>query len=235
MVKFIFLIGVEGAGHHLMREVLFDFTSAPFVADQDKWHFWCINIWNAHNNQDALIRDTKSLKHCLRFPPNISHAFESASFPFDNPRDTLRRPDIVTLTDTLLERDVEPRYIVLYRNPIAATLSSVRRGFSDSIPLQARIVEDNLNHIQMQLSQYDNCYRSIVFEDLVSNPDEYIVPLADWIGVNTSYIGDIGSKIKPTNKPPEDQGGIKQILTQHKIDNWDKWIQTFSIKDQHVQ
>ena len=188
----LFLIGVEGAGHHLTRAFLKYFFQKERVTSIDKAFPFLLYRWDAvqdylkKQNLNLNTREENSLaiSRVLKNYSQSNYMFSSASFPYGLKRDALRRPDIIDMVE-LMEPYFELRPMIIYRDPISCAYSAVRREFNDNALHQARIVEDNLIFIRQQIETSGLDYRSISYESFISNLDIYSKIFEEWWGVDS--------------------------------------------------
>ncbi len=231
-MKFIFLIGVEGSGHHMITAILKEAIESTSFCDYQLFHQILTERWNSTDNSNKIIITNKLKSLFIDYEnQGFTHIFESASFPFDQPRDGLRRPDIIELTEILesLKDIIDYRYLVLYRNPISATNSALRREFTDNILLQSKIIEDNLNHIMNQLKCISyNKYKILNFENFLFNPNSYSNKLAHWLGLNeNTIINGLNNIRKPTQKeeiPANISEFLHEFFSIKRIKNWEEFF-----------
>ena len=235
-MKLIFTVGVEGTGHHMVRAIFKNFLKQPDVVDEGEWHTLLTDyVWDTERAFQNFEKESKR----KRMPPDLKanvrssfsrlkddgfgYAFESASFPFWKKRDALRRPDLIHLYETLGE-EVEYKFIVLYRDPVSAAYSGVRR-FTKNFFLQARIVEDNFLSIMNQCKQLpETDFRILHYEQVISRPQEAADALANWCGVDVACVADAATKVKsPT---PRQVGGdaaleyLESFFTSRRVAQW---------------
>ena len=142
-MNFLFLIGVEGSGHHMLMDVLRNFLSLPGVknpADSSP-HQLLIDHWDPDvKDPPAGLRmknrlfGRKPLKDKIEAvfkedqKNGTTHYFEPASFPFGQPRNALRRPDLVEFFDWFGHQlNIKP--LVMYRDPVSVVLQRPPTGF----------------------------------------------------------------------------------------------------------
>ncbi len=188
----LFLIGVEGAGHHLTRDFLKYFFKKERVTSIDKAFPFLFHRWDTL--QDYMKKPSTNLNIREEYDSAISrtmknysqsnYMYSSASFPFGLKRDTLRRPDIIDMVE-LMESYFELRPMLIYRDPISCAYSAVRRKFNDNVLHQAKIVEDNLIFIKQQIEASGLDYRSVSYESFISSPDIYSKMFEEWWGVDS--------------------------------------------------
>lgn len=243
-MKFLFLIGIEGSGHHMFHSILQSHEERKGFVSMGLWRPPLVHQWNTapkkgiKDKLSDLVKPkspekTNSLKEELTHifeqykQEEATHFFESVSFPFENPRNTLRRPDIIELTDIFKDL-MEYRFLVLYRNPISATYSGLRRGFTDNVRLQAKIVEDNLIYIASQMSTIDkDLYKVIDFDEFLANSTAYVKPLASWWNLDEELlINGLQNIYKPTQAeeiPVETKSILDEFFTEARISQWKKF------------
>ena len=232
---FLFLVGVEGTGHRMIRSLLADQLNEPSVVDEGAWHDLLIARWNQlsavrSENSSLPKRDSELLRRELSRAfgeyrrHNITHLFDSSSFPYGQPRDAQRRPDILDFEE-LVAGFVTPKHLVLYRDPVSATYSAVRRGFTKDLHLQARIVECNLLYIAQQFQQLQaNTYRVVHFEEFLKNPAHHVDRLADWWNLDRAVLerglSNLRKPCELSQIPAPDRDCLTDFFTTARIDQW---------------
>ncbi|MCW6036488.1 hypothetical protein K4A83_09440 [Spirulina subsalsa FACHB-351] len=238
-LKFHFVVGVEGTGHHMIRAVLSNHINQSDSVFEGKWHKILAEHWDCElrlKNDKKLFGLSKNtnLKKALRSAfeeykqQNVIHLFENSSFPYEQPRATLRRPDIIEFSALMedIQDCVEVQYLILYRNPISATYSAIRRKFTDNIYLQAKIAESNFIYIERQFSTIpkDN-YRVIHFEEFLDQPEEHLRKLADWWRLDYKTVAPGLLKLrKPSGLskvPEEDKEFLESFFNSQRIAQWE--------------
>lgn len=145
-MNYLFVAGVEGCGHHMVEALCSKALREPYVEKDGDWYNILLARWSMNPHD---VHDEDAMKKAIP-GGKITHLYSQTSFPFDNPRDPLRRPDLM---DMIRLMKVPTKILVLVRDPVLCTYSAIRRGFTDNLMLQARIVEDNLIYLLSQLSQ----------------------------------------------------------------------------------
>ncbi len=250
-MQFLFLIGTEGSGHHMFHAILEHHEKLKNFVSRGMWRQPLVQQWNTapkkgiKDKLSDLVKPkipekTSLLKEALTriFQQyervGVTQFFESVSFPFENPRNTLRRPDIIELTETI--KDIlEYKLLVLYRNPISATYSGIRRGFTDSVRLQAKIVEDNLIYIASQMSTIDtNLYKVIDFDEFLANPNSYVKPLSAWWNLEEELLAKGLQNIHRPTQIEEIPADTKKMLdtffTESRISQWKRFYASNKLK-----
>ena len=138
-------------------------------------------------------------------------AFSSASFPYSQPRDAYRRPNISHMVKNT-PNDVSLKILALYRDPRFAVYSGFRRKVTNDILLQCKIVDINLKYIREELDKLDpKMYRIIRFEKFIENPHQYTEMLISFISVSKESLERGYEKIKTPNFSLHDQ---KEVLNK---------------------
>lgn len=110
-----------------------------------------------------------------------------------------KAPGISDVPDRIYQFNPSARFIYIVRDPIERTIShywhEVRRGneFGDMLTgVRQNPIYRDVSHYAMQLKLYINKFGqqqifSLVFEDLIKNPQEVLFKVFDWLGVNPSF------------------------------------------------
>lgn len=115
------------------------------------------------------------------------------------------------------------RVIVIYRNPVDATLSAVRRFRDDSEArfknhaFQARMVTESLATINNALPSLPcGKYMVMRYEDFAKNPRQFTGPLARILGVPKSHLSNAFKTIykKPPHRDSPEVAEQRQQLTE---------------------
>lgn len=231
----LFLIGVEGSGHHLTRAFLTHFFQKEEVVLLDKVFPFLFYRWDAL--QDNLQKESPKLTTreeyssaiatVMKNSPQLNFMYSSASFPYGLKRDTLRRPDIIDVIE-LMEPYFEFRLMLIYRDPISCAYSAVRRKFNDNALHQARIVEDNLIFIKQQIEASGLDYRSVSYENFISKPDSYSKMFEQWWDINSVSFQKGKQQIrKPTSKkeiPSDTLKLLEEFFSPLRRQQWESFL-----------
>lgn len=213
---FVFVAAVEGSGHHALKSVWKGLQKAGqnihlIVYDQVFHSFGIENLAAYHYSS---IRQDIYLEH-------MSSVFEQAkqngsividaqnSYPMGKGAGPLAHPDLLMLNslDGIL---FDLRVIVMYRNPVDAALSAVRR-FQNSneylyknIEFQARMMVESYATINNALPQL-GCgkYMVVDYEKLLANPMEFIKPFSHLLGVPNYALKSAFSTVVQREKNPD--------------------------------
>ncbi len=210
-MNLLFVAGVEGAGHHMLREVFSDFLSQPTVVDKGDYYPLLLQRWDTLDERLPRTAVVNELQRIVKTyaAAGVQFLFEDTSFPFNLPRNPLRRPDLCDLMD-LVGSWLNVRVLVLYRNPISTVYSTLRRGFSSNPALECRITENSHLYLAAQLQQLDPAiYRTVIFEEFIERPEVFLAALGDWAGIAPERLTAGASRIRPST-------GLKQIPARTK-------------------
>ena len=206
--KFLFLIGVEGSGHHAVHSLLKDYYTEPHVSfQQSPWHNSLIKSWKALDNfmkQSHVFNWRKEwhhdqyLRHLNAALTEVHYAsrknsktifIETCSFPFDNPRSVTRSPDLYSFYETF-KSDYDIRFIKIDRDLKNAIKSTMNRNFTNLESLQSRILTWNSSYISHFYKNVDAPKISFDLEKIHSDPHTFISDLElfidDKININLS-------------------------------------------------
>jgi len=104
------------------------------------------------------------------------------SFPYDNPRNALRRPDFPELAR--LPGDI--KYLWLERNPVDCVMSALCRGFATNWYEQCRIVEDNLIYIEKYSKLMPMAHTfTVMYEWFIEQPKKACERLSQFLEMPT--------------------------------------------------
>jgi len=236
----LFLVGVEGSGHHLTRAFLKSFFIKERVAWFDKAMPFMFYRWDAlqegmNKQSPSLVSKSDYLNaigNVVKNNPEMNFMYLSASFPYGLRRDTLRRPDILDMVE-LLAPYFEIRPMVIYRDPVSCAYSAVRRGFNKNALHQARIVEDNLLFIKQQIETSNMDYQSVSYERFITDPDVYQTVFQEWWDVDVDSFEQGKKEIRqPTqkkSKPKEIINVLEEFFTPLRVKQWDSFLQAKDI------
>ncbi len=229
-MKFIFVIGVEGAGHDMIRALLQPVLTQPDFVLCGKWRNVLVNHWDSRAryqkefsflsnlNRATVKEDFQAIIRKYR-DEGKTHLMEDMSFPYHQPRNAMRRPDIIDFVD-MLHGLAELKILMLYRNPITATYSGLRRGFTNNVYEQARIIEDNLVYINQSLSVCDpNIYKTLVFEDFLKAPENYLHGLSEWLGLEQEVLFKGIQNLREPHAPAAIPEKISTVLSDFFSEN----------------
>ena len=218
MKTVLFLVGVEGAGHHL-------FLSACNYQEGPQAHGLFLKAFNTLSTPERIKSSRERLKEFLCKQPRSFRHIERASFPYNRPFNPLMRYDILEF-QKLLESVPGLRYgfVVIIRDMVDSTLSSWRRfdsnsnsprispekeGRKISIYEAAKAQESNTLYIQSQIKLVDESKRIILsYEDMILNPEVITYKVNDALGVDDFRVD--ASKVRAPR--PKDRSSSREFL-----------------------
>lgn len=202
-VQFIFIVGVEGCGHHGLFPVIETALKSSNQAKGRKAQVFTrwppirqlFNaLWHSETltpQQRQIIRSqiAELMQHGVELAHNTgSRQFvvEDNSFPSHMNRDPARQWDIVEMVD-LLSPYADIKILALYRDPIATTFSHAE--WDGGMKNHARLVATFLEYLNKKLLQLEPAIvKSLRYEDLVDNHDQLAMPLSDYLGLDVESI-----------------------------------------------
>lgn len=204
-MKFIFIIGTEGSGHGMIRSLFKNYLNLYNVIDQGAWHAPLVALSDCCNEShyksiyNMLQETLKEYKRNTHFADNTT-LFESASFPFGQPRNAFRHPNISLLLNTLISIGITPKCLVLYRDPVDCVSSAVRRKFTDDVLKQAKIVKHNLSYIKSELNNdyFSSYYKCVDYDLFLDTPEDHIYGIKEWLEISQAI--SVSDLKKPTSK-----------------------------------
>lgn len=203
MGKLIFIIGGEGSGHHMFREILEPISTA--IGNLNQWEmadnalnlrYWENLITYENYERNAKAADaTSSSKFNIgvctcSIPYGLRGTWDSVG---TNKRDCLRRPDLVGLYEAYQHTPLDIKFLVMERDPIEMTLSAVRRGFAghngSNALEQAKWVEDSIIYIESQLKVLpQEIYFKFRYDNFVSHPEEESGRVAKFLDLSPALL-----------------------------------------------
>eukprot|EP00038_Savillea_parva_P029640 m.72421 g.72421 ORF g.72421 m.72421 type:complete len:867 (+) comp8782_c1_seq1:216-2816(+) len=232
---FVFICGVEGAGHHAMEAVLGDLSKKVdlvYTGYTPGLHSFAKhpNVSRAYQYPNISLANYEATvkRHLagskLKGRPLI---FDSRdSYPEGFGCGSLAHPDLVYLAQ--LDGIVfDLRVLVVVRDPVAAVLSSVRRfnvkEFTyKNYQFQARAVQEGLTMINNGLAAVP-CGKAYVlpYDDMLQDPAPYASPLGRLFSVDPSDLE--ASMTRQLKAPkPKPMAGDRAEMKQHLQDFFDE-------------
>ena len=214
--QFVFVAGVEGSGHHALKDVWWALedsgTKLKLVVYDQLFH--SLGIENHASFHYSSIRKESYIS---AMKPLFEDAARDGAFvvdaqnsyPMGKGAGVLAHPDLVMMEelDGIL---YDFKVIVLYRDPVNATLSAVRRFQNDEEYLyknhgfQARMVSENLATINNALPLMP-CGKTLAirYEDLTTHPEKLVGPMSNLLGVSKGVINKAFAKLHPHQGSPD--------------------------------
>ena len=229
MKKLIWCIGPEGMGHHMSQSIFEDVWKGK--GKFDSLFPEIIMYWNntITDNIDIYLND---LIVKINNSPYDTFIFTPSS-PYDNPRDSIRRPDILQFYNTF-KKILDIRILHLYRDPIEATYSLFRRGWCETkdprirnkILYQAKITEDNLLYNKAHLEYLGpNKWKTLYYKEVVEHPSLFETSLSNFTGIDLNAIKKgLGRITIPLNKndiPKKELTILERFFSTPRISMWE--------------
>lgn len=210
--KLLWLVGIEGSGHHLVRDLLHDFLVSPQVVDKGGYYPLWVQRWDDQQKplpQPAVRELNKAILEDYQ-ARQCTHVYEDTSFPFggvgpdlskyvssETYRGPGRHPRINDLLE-LLDELVDFRILVLYRSPLATVRSTLRRGFSNDLEFECQLAKSIHSYLSQELRRLPaGLYRTCHYVDWLANPEALAQSLADWWEIEPGLIDKGLSRIRP--------------------------------------
>lgn len=237
--KLLWLVGIEGSGHHLLRDLLREFLIRPQVVDKGSYYPLWIQRWDdqqkplpqpAVRGLNEAILDDYQARQC-------THFYEDTSFPFggvgsqfskyvstEDHRGPGRHPRINDLLE-LLDGLVDLRILVLYRSPLATVRSTLRRGFSNDLEFECALAKSIHSYLSQELRRLPaRLYRTCHYVDWLAYPEELAQPLADWWEIEPELIVNGVSRIRPPSSDdplsPEQGAFLAEYFSKDCLAQW---------------
>ena len=202
-LKFYFVAGVEGVGHHGLNPVLkkslevsqqIQETGGCVITNKKRLKrvfnaIWChehpswltINWANWYVRHFLYKEQQKALKN-----NQVRIIIEDNSFPAGGYRNFSRQWDLQEMIN-IVSPYAEINFIALYRDPIASTYS--RQNMDGGLLNHAPIVKNSLKYVNSQLSSLSPEKLLVVhYEDMVNRKDEFATVVADYLGIRESDV-----------------------------------------------
>jgi hypothetical protein len=229
ILKFFWIIGIEGSGHHMVREVLGKLLSRSEVIDKGPHYPIFLQRWDSEQVPlpRQAVRNTLEMIFRAYISEGVTTIYEDTSFPFGGVgaayqefssvgtfRGPLRSPDILDLLAILDDR-IDLRILVLYRSPVLTVASALRRGFSAKPQFECRLAEAVHLQITYQLACLPtSCYRTLRFEDFVQNPEHYTDALATWFDISAEDVRSGIPAIRKSGTVQDIPDGTRRVIEE---------------------
>jgi hypothetical protein len=225
--QFVFVAGVEGSGHHALKDVWWQLEASgvkvKLVVYDQLFHSFGIE-----NHASFHYSSIRRSAHMKAMRPLFEQAAKDGAFvidaqnsyPMGKGAGSLAHPDLLMMQelDGVL---FDLKVIILYRDPANATLSAVRR-FQDkeeylfkNYQFQARMVSENLATLNNAIPMLP-CSRTIAirYEDLTQHPDLLSEPMAKLLGVDITVLKTAFGKLHPHQAKPDspDKAAKRKML-----------------------
>jgi len=248
-IKFIYVIGVEGCGHHGFYPMLTTSIAAYEKARCEK-HLAppMLGRWGALRRLfnklwydatplapterrrvllelDLLMKRVASLADASPAPAYI---VEDNSFPSSVYRSTSRQWDLLELRE-IMAPYVATYFIALYRNPSAATFSHPE--FDGDLRGHARVIAEFLEYLNGKLELLGReCYRVVHYEDLMRRDQAMVATLSDYLDVPPVYFQAGFDQLRASKKdwriqlPSEDREWLINFFDDQRLSRWPNFL-----------
>lgn len=228
--KILCCIGPEGMGHHMCTDI---FESEWKNVGKFDHIFTGLNhYWNNSFIDNLDFSLNYIIMKAMNHP--ATYFVYTPSSPYDNPRDSLRRPDLLEFYRKF-SNAFDLIILNLYRNPVNATYSLVRRGWfqtndprvKNQMLSQAKIVEDNLLFHRAHLSLIgEENWKTLCYEDIVEDPFSFAGSLAEFTSVPEDRVINGLKKVKKSGVqiPESDMKLLKRFFTAERLSLWEDFF-----------
>ena len=178
----VFLIGLEGTGHHL-------FADSCNFKETRLLHRLLLEYFDTSTNIDVKSKIKNRIYDFTKHNTGKVH-IDRASFPFGRPTNPLKCYDILEFYELFNSMPhVSLFFIVLIRDIVRSTLSSHNRfDKSKSIILSARQQENCLIYINSQIQLIpERVYVIVDFNDIVNNISDFEKVLLKKSGMTITF------------------------------------------------
>ena len=236
-IKFIYIIGVEGCGHHGLSPIVENLIRSSLNESADFYSWEKLRkafnwIWLNKNPVvnilgRFLVKYTLLVLKLYASRPKGSdtvYILENNSFPSGEIRTVAQGWNLFQLYE-LVRHHAEVCLIVLNREPIAATFShkELDRGFRE----HAEVIAKHLDYLAetMQVIGVDN-FRSISYEELSSCRDQAVEGIVNYLGLQNADARSAYKDYKPSRKnwrnslEIEDAQWAESFFDEERSKNW---------------
>ncbi len=234
-LKYIFVSGVEGCGHHGLNPVLvraLQESGADVVHNKRRlkrlfnW-LWChrhplgLTRSVVRNLAERFFRHQRAL---AERSGRVRWIIEDNSFPAGTYRDMSHQWDLAEMRE-IVGPHADIYLLALYRHPIASTFSHPQ--FDGGMLAHAELLKRALHYVQGQLEQVDpNQLLVVRYEDLVQRPQRLAKALATHLGIEPAHVTTGFKELRPSKKdwrrdmPAEQQTTLEQIFNERTATGW---------------
>jgi hypothetical protein len=240
-LRFTYIIGVEGCGHHgLCPLVHTPSTHSREVRELngEVYSRWpplrevFSALWYTQHQTTAQRLAAReqikglmvALKERAKQIDSTIFVIEDNSFPSADKRSILLQWDIVEMTE-LVRPFAEITYLVLYRDPIAMTFSHPE--FDGGSFNHARVTATFLQYLNSKLQKLpSDLYTVINYEDMIERKESMITPMSRFLRLSEDAIRLGFAHIKKSNKdwrtqtPQEYQKWMIDFFSKERCDLW---------------
>ena len=215
MLKFVFVVGVEGCGHHGLIPVISSALKHSHNKDNnvvacyhDKrflkylfdWYFYAKPLKFTRPLVKIIINCFFRIARHKSYKNNqIRFIIEDNSFPSGNNRDPNKQWNIIEMMKVIRPCVDEIYLIGLYRDPIAATFS--HPNWDGGMIPHAKVLKNCLTYINDQLEQLKDLPQVFIhYEDLIYGQDKLGPLLANFLCIDETDMIEGFNKIRQSKK-----------------------------------
>jgi hypothetical protein len=219
LLTYVFIAGIEGSGHHAFLNLLSSSPTTPNytspilnLTETSKFNSASRDFWvNTDPRKYTMLREnmlstlstinnkvmTEGKPKFIVGPVNVEN--EPLSFPFGPLRDAVTRPTLRDVREVCMKGKVRLITLVLYRDPFNAVFSRIHSQAQElnyHELTQAKIVEDNLQNLAMEImSMRCGTVYVVKYERLLSDPVGISNQISKFTGIELKHLHQ--SKISP--------------------------------------
>jgi len=242
-IKFIYIVGVEGCGHHglipVVHKALNSYKNSGnenitvhvhWTKLRDIFHkLWSFSGYlpfdiNRGINKRKTEKTVKDLNDKALKMNKVHFILESRSFPSDRYRRCFNQWNIKEMAD-IFKPYADIFYLVLHRDPIAMTFS--HKDFDGGLRQHAKVVARFLRYLNCKLAEVDTeFFRVINYEDLIDNQKSIGLALSNFLGIPLQDIREGLKAIRRSKKDWKtqmsynDQKWMRKFFETGKANNW---------------
>ncbi len=240
-VKFFFIAGVEGCGHHGLCPVIDTAIRSSIQSAGNASRLFARwppireifnTLWYSEgltSQQRKSVRNSVAelMQHGVLLAKKTGctqFILEDNSFPSGMNRDLSRQWDIVEMVE-LLKPYAEIRFLALYRHPVATTFSHAE--WDGGLQNHARLIAAYLEYLNERLLRLDPAIVKVVcYEDIVDRQDVLADPLAQYLGLDVDFIRTGFQQVRGSGKdwktqmPAESRAWMTRFFDQERQALW---------------
>lgn len=247
-LNFTFIVGASGSGTTLLTQILSHPRNTVCLggkywtvdqADAQAWQGMQLfnrsitALWDRQGDLERVEQARTALPHIadLFFTQtgyrDRDHLIYKRSAPF-NPGDRYR-PDLSDLFDLF----PAVRVVIIYRDPRAATVSSLRRGFAPTLRQCAVICEEQLTYMAAQAATLPAERLAVLpYEAFCEAPLRYVGPLAAFTGLAAAELaagverfGVAADRVHgwQTQRTPDELAFLDRFFDGRRLRQW-SWL-----------
>lgn len=214
-LKYYYVAGVEGVGHHGLNPVLKKSLETSLQIQETKgevitnkrrlkrvfnalWCYenpsWLVRKWaNWYSRYFFIKEQQKAIKN-----KQVRIIIEDNSFPAGIYRNMDKQWNIEDMM-RIVSPYAEVKFIALYRDPIASTYS--RQNIDGGLHSHAPVVKESLKLVNNQLSKLDPDNLLVIhYEDMTDRQDSFSTKVAEYLGISKSDVKEGLKLVRKSNK-----------------------------------